>query len=90
MRENENFIHNKYGYCYYAIESSDTAIIFNLYIEPEYRRKGHATHLIQLVIKEIRKAGYIKGIQIEAQPREGSINIENLVAFYKKMGLKIL
>lgn len=85
----ENFIHNKYGYCFYSIEN-DTAIIFNLYVEPEYRRKGHAKHLIQLVIREIRVAGYDKEIQIEAQPREGSIDVGDLINFYKRMGLKVL
>ena len=89
MGENENFIHNKYGYCYYCIESND-AIIFNLYIEPAYRKKSHAKHLIQLVIKEIREIGYNKEIQIEARPREDSISTEDLITFYEKMGLKIL
>ena len=90
MEENENFIHNKYGYCYYSINSNDIAIIFNLYVEPEYRQKGHAKKLIQLVIEEIRKTGYDKEIQIEACPREDSIGVKNLIAFYKRMGLKML
>ena len=89
MEENENFIHNKYGYCFYSIEANDTAMIFNLYVEPEYRQKGHAKNLIRLAIREIRATGYNKEIQVEARPREESINIENLVSFYKRMGLKI-
>jgi ribosomal protein S18 acetylase RimI-like enzyme len=88
MDESENFIHNKYGYCYYSIED-DTAYIYNLYVVPEYRRNGHAGHLLGLVITEIRSSGYSGEIQIEAQPREDSIDVENLVAFYKRMGLKI-
>jgi len=88
MEENENFIHNKYGYCFYSID--DAAMIYNLYVEPVYRQKGHAKNLIQMAIREIREAGYNKEIQIEARPREDSINVENLVAFYKRMGLKIL
>lgn len=87
MEENENFIHNKFGYCYYSINPDNTAIIFNLYVEPCYRRKGHAKHLIQLVITEINE---VKEIQIEVYPREDSISRENLISFYKKMGLKIL
>ena len=90
MEENENFIHNKYGYCYYSIEPNDIAIIFNLYVEPEYRRKGHAKNLIQLVIGEIGKTGCNKEIRVEASPRENSIDAENLTAFYESMGLKIL
>jgi ribosomal protein S18 acetylase RimI-like enzyme len=88
MEENQNFIQNKYGYCYYCI-CDDCSMVYNLYIEKEYRRKGHAKHLIQLVINEIREAGYDKVIEIEAQPRENSIDTESLIAFYESMGLKI-
>jgi len=90
MEENDNFIHNKYGYCYYFIGNDNVATIYNLYIEPVYRRKGHAKNLIQMVIGEIRKAGFSKEIQIEARPRNDSIDIKKLVDFYKSMGLKIL
>ena len=89
MEDNENFIHNKYGYCFYSIESNNTALIYNLYIEPEYRQKGNAKTLITMVIRAIRETGYNKEILIEARPREDSIDVKNLVAFYKKMGLKI-
>lgn len=85
---NENFIHNKYGYCYYVIEN-DSAIIFNLFIEPEYRRKGHARKLINAVIREIRETGYNNEITIEAIPQENSIDNNNLVLFYHSMGLKL-
>lgn len=91
MEENENFIQNKYGYCFYFIEPNNvTAMIYNLYIDPTYRQEGHAKHLIQLVIREIRETGYNKEIQIEAHPREDSIDVKNLVAFYERMGLKVL
>jgi len=91
MEENENFIHNKYGYCFYSVDKTNNiAMIFNLYVEPEYRQQGHAKHLIQLAIREIRETGYNKEIQVEAQPREYSIDVVNLVAFYKRMGLKVL
>ena len=30
MKENENFFHDKYGYCYYAIFKNKNPIIFNL------------------------------------------------------------
>jgi GNAT superfamily N-acetyltransferase len=88
MEENENFIHNKYGYCYYTIYE-DSAIIFNLYVEPEYRRKGYARKLINYIIKEIRKTGYDKEIQIEVDPREDSISVKSLTTFYEGMELKI-
>jgi GNAT superfamily N-acetyltransferase len=89
MEENENFIHNKYGYCYYAINPNNTALIFNLYIDYIYRRKGHAKHLIQLIIREINIVG-CKRIYIKAEPQEDSITLENLISFYKRMGLKII
>lgn len=89
MEENENFIQNKYGYCYYAINPDNTALIFNLYIDSIYRRKGHARHLIQLIINEIKNINN-REIQIEADPQENSISKENLISFYEKMGLKVL
>jgi ribosomal protein S18 acetylase RimI-like enzyme len=88
MEESENFIHDKYGYCYYLMEP--TPVIFNLYTEPEYRRKGHAREHLQFVINEIRETGYVGKIQIEVAPREDSIDSENLRLFYKSIGLDIL
>jgi GNAT superfamily N-acetyltransferase len=89
MEPYENFIHNKYGYCYYSLKENEPAIIFNLYVEPEYRRQGHARALISYVIREIRKTKYQNEILIKAEPRENSINIEDLITFYERMGLKI-
>ena len=90
MKESENFFHNKYGYCYYSIEPDKNPIIFNLYIEPEYRRKGHARKHLQYVINEIRKTGYEGKIEIEPIQRENSIDPEKLISFYKSMGLEVL
>ncbi|WP_349667101.1 GNAT family N-acetyltransferase [Lacrimispora sp.] len=85
---NKNFIQNKYGYCYYCI-CDNCSMIYNLYIEKEYRRKGHAKNIIQLVINEIRKTGYSKDIMIDAVPRENSVDVKTLSDFYERMGLKI-
>ncbi|MHB8124633.1 MAG: GNAT family N-acetyltransferase [Desulfitobacteriaceae bacterium] len=89
MEENENFIHNKYGYCFYSVEGN-TAMIYNLFVEPNYRQKGHAKNLIRLVIREIIGTGYYGEIRIEARPREESISIENLITFYKSLGLIVI
>lgn len=89
VEENENFIHNKYGYCFYSI-GDNTSLIYNLYIEPNCRQKGHAGNLIRLVIREIRGNGYYGEIRIEARPREDSISVENLVTFYKRLGLRVI
>lgn len=88
IENDENFIHNKFGYCYYSLEPYP--IIFNLYIEPEYRKQGHSKKLLQYVINEIRNTGWAGEIEIEAKPRENSINEERLIKYYEDMGLKII
>jgi GNAT superfamily N-acetyltransferase len=65
-------------------------VIFNLYTEPEYRRKGHARNHLQFVINLIRRAGFEGAIEIEVEPFEEGIDSEKLRLFYKKMGLDIL
>ena len=46
---------------------------------------------IKLILKEIEEIENFHGeIQIKAEPREDSISKENLISFYKKMGLKII
>ena len=91
IKENENYISTKYGYCYYLINSDNTVLLHSLYIEPQYRRKGYATHLIKLILKEIDEIENFHGeIQIKAEPQENSISKENLISFYERMGLKII
>ena len=90
MEDTDNFIHDKYGYCYYSIPLYKNPIIYNLYTEPEYRKQGHAKRHLQYVINEIRKTGYTGPIDIETKPRENSIDINNLSSFYISMGLSIL
>ena len=85
----EDFIQNRFGYCFYEIKGG-TALIYNLYVHPEHRLQGKARRLLQLVISEIIETGYDKDIKIEVAPRENSIQIENLNLFYKRMGLKIV
>ncbi len=90
MDENENFIHNKYGYCYYEIDPVKNPIIYNLFVHPPYRRNGHARKLLQYVINEIKQTGHKGEIVIQASPKDNSIDIEKLANFYTSMGLKIL
>jgi GNAT superfamily N-acetyltransferase len=87
---NDDFIHNKYGYCYYEIEPGKNPIVFNLYVHPQYRKQGHAKKILQYVINEIRQAGYLGQIDIEAAPRENSIEYEKLASFYENMGLHLM
>jgi GNAT superfamily N-acetyltransferase len=85
----EDFIQNRYGYCFYEIQES-IALIYNLYVHPEHRNQGKAGILLLHVINEIRHLGYNGELGIEAIPKENTISVEKLCSFYKKMGLKIL
>ena len=87
---NEDFIHTKFGYCYFEMEFGKNPIVFNLYVHPEYRKTGQAKKLLQYVINEIRQTGYSGVIDIEATPREQSIDREKLSDFYSGMGLHVL
>lgn len=86
----EDFIHTKYGYCYYEVEEGRVPIIYNLYVHPEYRRSGHAKKLLNYVIEQIRSLGYMGKIDIEALPREQSISRNDLANFYEGMGLHVV
>jgi len=85
--ENENFIQNKFGYCFYTLDSSP--LIYNLYVHPQYRHHGHSRTLLQLAIGEIWKSGYEGEIHMQAKPREDSIGLVDLIKYYKSMGLVI-
>jgi Lar family restriction alleviation protein len=86
-REDENFIQTKFGYCFYTFDVPP--IIYNLYVHPQYRRCGHSRELLKLVIAEIRKSGYEGEIRIDAEPKENSIGLADLMKYYKSMGLTI-
>lgn len=85
--ENENFIQNKFGFCFYA--SNDCPFIYNLYVHTQYRRRGHSKELLRLVINKIRENGYDGKILIEARPKENSIGLADLTEYYKSLGLTI-
>ena len=93
----EQFIENRFGYCCYVFdkdynilgETELHAIIYNLFVYPECRRKGKAKELLQSVIDIIRGTGYINEIRIEAFPRNNCISLEKLILFYKNMGLEV-
>ncbi len=88
-RDNCGFILTEYGYCCYCFPDNKNALIFNLYIYKEFRRLGHAKEIIEKCITTIREKGYEKEISIEAAPTENSISVEDLVVFYKNMGLTV-
>lgn len=83
----ENFIQNKFGYCYYMIANKE-AWVYNLHVWPEYRRQGRARKLLKNVIVEIRECGYEGKIFIEAIP-DADIDVDKIKDFYESMGLTI-
>ena len=88
-----NFIHTPYGYCYYHLDKpvseGGTYLIYGLYINPQYRRQGHAKRMLLFLIDEIRSNGYTGPIYIKAEPEENSISIEDLVKFYQSLKLDV-
>jgi ribosomal protein S18 acetylase RimI-like enzyme len=85
----EDFIQNRFGYCFYDVREG-SALIYNLYVHPEYRMQGKARRLLTLAINEIREAGYYGDIKIEASPTEDGINLDRLIVLYGTMKLKVL
>lgn len=82
---------NNYGHCCYCVCSDDNcSMIYNLFIENEYRKMGHAKEFILQAIKEIRETGYSGDIKVVAEPEEDSISKEDLIKFYENMGLKVI
>ena len=78
---------NKYGYCYYCV-CDDCAMIYNLYVEKEHRRKGNARKILLKAIAEIREI-YNGDIKIKAESDEG-LDKNILVKFYKELNLKVI
>lgn len=84
-------LENIYGHCDYCIcFDEDCSMIYNLYIEKDFRRKGHAKEFINEAIEDIRNLGYKGYIKVVAEPEEESISKENLIKFYEEMGLKVI
>lgn len=84
--DNESFVQNEFGYCFYTFDNFP--LIYGLYVYPEYRRQGKAKQLLQEVIDIMNEVGYDE-IYIEAKPKDNSIGLTELVDFYEKMGLII-
>ena len=89
---NEDFIHNRYGYCFYTLNDTETTepFIYNLFVHEEYRRMGHGKKLLKHIINEIRCTGYEGNIKIEAIPRDNSISLDKLIDLYESLGLEVI
>lgn len=89
MDNDENFIQNKFGYCFYA-QNGGLPLVYNLFVHREYRGRGAARRLVLMVIKEIRENGYTGKIFVQAKPMEASVDPQKLINFYSSIGLTIL
>ena len=91
IAEDENFIQNKFGYCFYALNDNH-ASIFRLFTHPEHRRKGNARKLLLYIISEIRDSGYVGDILINAEPwgDDNTVTRDDLIKFYESLGLTLM
>ena len=86
---------SKKSYVEWVIESEEQEdgddyqypLIAKVYTHPEERRQGVATRLIKEAIDVIAKEWNL--VYIVAEPLEGNISTEDLVAFYEKMGFSV-
>lgn len=93
-----NLIENEFGYCRYMFDNewddnnnkTIYAIIYDLYIYKEFRRKGKAREILEIIIKQIREYDYNDDIFISVEPREDSISENDLKNFYDSLGLTII
>ena len=86
LKDSENFIQNKYGYCFYDL---DSRLIYNLYVFKKYRKNGHSKTLLKYIIDQM-KAIDDSEIFIQIAVRENSIPVKLLISYYEKLGLTIL
>lgn len=84
----EDFVQTRFGYCFYEVKE-DSALVYGLFVHPEYRMQGKAKRLLMMVIAEIRNTGYRGGIEIEAIPKEDGVDLDLLIKLYTSMGLKV-
>lgn len=89
MYGDENFIQNRFGYCFYALNAGNP-IVYNLFVHPVYRGRGAARKLVLMVIQEIRTGGYTGKITVDAKPFDASIDLQRLIRFYEGLGLTLL
>lgn len=45
----EMYVSTHYGYCYFTANG----LVYNLYVEPMYRKRGLGRRLLQMAIKEL-------------------------------------
>ena len=85
----EDFIHDRYGYCFYSVRTKPP-LVYNLYVEPAHRGKGHARRLLAYVVVQIRETGHLGEIEIEVAPKETAVDSQRLAKFYRSLGLTVI
>ena len=69
-----------------ALAVDNDNVIWNLCVDPEYRKQGHASTLIQQVIADLCKRHRFVALYVK---RFMNQNYQNLIDFYQKHGFKI-
>ena len=82
----EMFIHTHFGYCYFRSDG----LIYNLYVEPLFRRMGLAAWLLNNAICQLKMIDYTIKPTVEAIPREDSIPLQKLIELYERMGICVV
>jgi len=62
--------------------------IINVYVDPEHRRKGHATALLESVCREADCEQTV--LMIECRPVEDNILLSDLMCFYEQFGFSTI
>lgn len=93
--DNDGQIKTIYGRVKWGLYTIDSDkmyyIIYDLYINKEFRHKGFAKALLQAASNIISVENVNKHpIGIMPKPMEDSITIEDLTRFYRKMGFDIV
>lgn len=68
---------------------ADYVHVYNLFVPMAHRGMGHARHILELAIGDIREAGHAGDICIVADPKNESIDRERLARFYEEMGFVV-
>jgi len=79
-------VRTPFGHCDWSFEG-DYVHIYNLFVQPKFRRAGVASEILQQAINEIRATGYVGKISIVADSK--SSFVERLAYFYERMGLEV-
>jgi GNAT superfamily N-acetyltransferase len=86
----EDFVHDRYGYCYFVLNEGEVPFIHTLHTNDEYRGQGHARRHLEDVINKIRKSGHSGPIEINSAPQEDGVDGIRLAKFYKSLGLSVV